>query len=167
MSELSDSDLIERVRSGSPDFFADLVNRHQRLVISIVRRAARDYGEIEDLAQEVFIRAYKGLKKFRGEAKFSTWLGQIAFRVAADSLKKRKERIALVILRRLWSPGRHQLSHFCVDGASNPQNAICRISSLSMLVFAVSECERISSSSGVSNGACLVIREGSWSGNAH
>jgi len=86
---LDDAGLVRLIRCGRIELFAELVRRHQGLVVGLVRQVAGDESEVEDLAQEVFLKAYKGLAKFRGEAKFSTWLGSIAYRVAADHLKRK------------------------------------------------------------------------------
>ena len=74
--ELTDADLLARVIvDGDQHAFGELVRRHQSPVRGLLRQLVRADVELaDDLAQETFIRAYKNIRSFRGEAKFSTWL---------------------------------------------------------------------------------------------
>jgi RNA polymerase sigma-70 factor (ECF subfamily) len=85
-----ESELLARIRNGSPDDFGEIVREHQGLVFSILFRYERDQHLIEDLAQETFIKAWKALEQFDGRAPFSHWLSRIAVHVALDHLRKRK-----------------------------------------------------------------------------
>lgn len=82
----SDSDqmLVERTVAGDPAAFELLVIKYQRRVERLISRMVRDVDLIEDIAQETFIRAYRALPKFRGEAQFYTWL----YRIAVNTAKK-------------------------------------------------------------------------------
>ena len=79
----SDSELIARVIGGDDRHaFAQLVRRHQSNVRSLLRRlTGGDLARADDLAQESFLRAYRGLSGFRGGARFSSWLYRIAYNV--------------------------------------------------------------------------------------
>jgi RNA polymerase sigma-70 factor (ECF subfamily) len=70
--------LIARSRSGDWEAFAALIRMHQRMIHSLAYRMSGSAADAEDLAQETFIRAYRSLDTYRGEAKFSSWLYRIA-----------------------------------------------------------------------------------------
>ena len=79
---LSEHELIERCRSGDEDAFAQLVLAHADRVYGALRRFGLDAGEADDVAQEVFLRAWRGLARFEERAQLSTWLYRIAFNEA-------------------------------------------------------------------------------------
>lgn len=89
--------LIARCRAGDADAFAGIVEGYQGMVASVVSRALRDPDDTADVTQEVFVRAYRALPSFRGEAKFSTWLYRIALhtamRHAGKAARERKHRV--------------------------------------------------------------------------
>src|SRR5262245_723557 len=74
-------EMVRRARGGDEDAFARLVERHQGGVYALLRRMTGDAEEAVDLAQETFLRAWRGLPAFRGDAQFSTWLYRIAYNV--------------------------------------------------------------------------------------
>lgn len=79
----ADRQLVERCRQGDSQSFRLLYQRHQQRVRSILYQLC-DPAMLDDLVQEVFLRAWKGLPKFRQTAQFSTWLYRIAWNVASD-----------------------------------------------------------------------------------
>lgn len=87
----ADSLLVERVKRGDVHAFEMLVVKYQRRIERLIGRMVRDVDLVPDLAQETFIRAYRALPQFRGEAAFYTWL----YRIAVNTAKK-----ALVDLKR-------------------------------------------------------------------
>jgi len=87
----SDGELIERVQKGETRCFADLVSRYQDPVYSMALRFVRGEGDAEDIAQEAFLRAYRGLEGFKGESKFSTWLYRITWNLCADWLRRNRK----------------------------------------------------------------------------
>jgi RNA polymerase sigma-70 factor (ECF subfamily) len=82
-------ELIARARSGDEDAFAQLVRAHADRVYGSVRRFGLDAGEAEEVTQEVFLRAWRGLARFQQRAQFSTWLYRIAFNEAQRRLSRR------------------------------------------------------------------------------
>ena len=84
--------LLERIRGGAPDDFAEIVRRHQARVFAILHRYERDAHKVEDLAQETFVKAWHALGQFDGRAPFEHWLSRIATRVALDHLRREKRR---------------------------------------------------------------------------
>jgi RNA polymerase sigma-70 factor (ECF subfamily) len=86
---MDDARLVARFHLGDDEAFDDLVERHRRRIYSLVCRLASP-AEADDLAQEVFIAAYKALPSFRGDSAFSTWLYRIAVHVCSHHLRKRR-----------------------------------------------------------------------------
>lgn len=87
-NEISDERLINETLRGDDEAFALLVARYKRRVFSLASRFARDRDELEDISQEVFIKAYENLKSFRREAPFEHWLSRIAVRACYDFLRR-------------------------------------------------------------------------------
>lgn len=92
MAVASDSDLmlVERTVAGDQKAFELLVIKYQRRIQRLIGRMVRDVDLVEDIAQETFIRAYKALHQFRGDAQFYTWLYRIAVNTAKKSLMELK-----------------------------------------------------------------------------
>jgi len=80
--------LVQRCLAGDEAACAELVRIHSRVIGTIIWRATGDGGIVEDLAQETFLRAFRALPLFEGDAKLSTWLCTIAHRVAIDHVRK-------------------------------------------------------------------------------
>lgn len=87
---MTDEQIIDRVRKGETRLFEQLVRRHQDAVYGMAVRFTRSPPDAEDVAQEVFLKAFRGLAGFKGEAKFSTWLYRIAFNLSADWLRRNR-----------------------------------------------------------------------------
>jgi RNA polymerase sigma-70 factor (ECF subfamily) len=85
-----DAELLNRIRNGATDEFAEVVRRHQAQVFAILHRYDRDHQKAEDLAQETFLKAWRFLDRFDGRAPFHHWLSKIALRVALDHLRRQK-----------------------------------------------------------------------------
>ena len=81
-----DQQLVERVQRGDKAAFDLLVSKYQRKIFRLLSRLIRDPTEIEDVAQEAFIKAYRALPNFRGESAFYTWLYRIAINTAKNYL---------------------------------------------------------------------------------
>ena len=81
-----DQQLVERVQRGDKAAFNLLVVKYQRKIFRLLSRLIRDQAEIEDVAQEAFIKAYRALPNFRGESAFYTWLYRIAINTAKNYL---------------------------------------------------------------------------------
>ncbi|MEJ8548476.1 RNA polymerase sigma factor [Brevibacillus borstelensis] len=84
-----DQAVIEQVLQGDKEAYAQLIDKYKGKVLSLVRRML-GHSEAEDIAQEIFMRAYTCLPDYRGECKFSTWLFRIASNRCIDELRKRK-----------------------------------------------------------------------------
>ena len=81
-----DQQLVERVQRGDKRAFDLLVTKYQRKIFRLLSRLIRDQAEVEDVAQEAFIKAYRALPNFRGDSAFYTWLYRIAINTAKNHL---------------------------------------------------------------------------------
>lgn len=79
-----DQQLIERIQRGDKNAFNLLVRKYQHKVVSLVSRYVNNPGDIPDVAQEAFIKAYRAIPDFRGESAFYTWLYRIAVNTAKN-----------------------------------------------------------------------------------
>lgn len=85
----TEQDLIRRARAGDQDAFADLVMLHADRIYGALRRFGLDASEADEVSQEVFLRAWRGLTRFEERAQFSTWLYRIAFNEAQRRRSRR------------------------------------------------------------------------------
>lgn len=81
-----DQQLVERVQRGDKQAFGLLVSKYQRKLVRLLSRMIRDPAEVEDVAQEAFIKAYRALPNFRGDSAFYTWLYRIGVNTAKNYL---------------------------------------------------------------------------------
>ncbi len=88
MSAREDQADIEKVLAGDSSAFAGIVRRWQGPMINLAYRFCGDRGRAEDMAQEVFLRVYRGLAKWRGDAAFSTWLFAVATNLYRTELRR-------------------------------------------------------------------------------
>ena len=86
----SESDLVVQARANDDEAFEKLVKRHRRAVYAQCLKIVRDPEEAEDRVQEAFVKAHTALSRFRGDAKFSTWVHAIARNGCLMKLRKRK-----------------------------------------------------------------------------
>lgn len=87
-----DHDLVTACQKGDADAFGVLVAKYQKKAFNIAFRMMGDYDETADTVQEAFLSAFRSIKKFRGEAKFSTWLYGICVNQARNRLKQARRR---------------------------------------------------------------------------
>ena len=95
--KLSDTDLIIQAQKGDQNAFEELVYRYDRNVLSVAMKYANDEDDAKDLYQEVFIRVYRGLKNFRFQSEFSTWLFRITTNVCLTYKSRSKEHLRVSI----------------------------------------------------------------------
>ncbi len=88
----TDKQLVERVQRGDKRAFDLLVLKYQHRIVGLVGRYLRDQDEVQDVAQEAFIKAYRALPRFRGDSAFYTWLYRIAINTAKNHLVSRSRR---------------------------------------------------------------------------
>lgn len=104
-TEQSDDALVQRTQSGDAEAFSELVRRHEHSVYNVALRFMRNPSLAEDMAQEAFLKAYQKIGRFRGDARFSTWLYRIACNVCLTELQKRKRRSELTTQAAPSAPG--------------------------------------------------------------
>ncbi|MBN2237488.1 MAG: RNA polymerase sigma factor [Bacteroidales bacterium] len=90
MAFQDDSFYIEEVLKGNTSAYAPLIEKHKAMVYTICIKIVRKAEEAEELAQDTFLKAFEKLDKFRGDAKFSTWLYRIAYNAAISFTRKRR-----------------------------------------------------------------------------
>jgi RNA polymerase sigma-70 factor, ECF subfamily len=87
-----DAEFVSRCQSGDIDAFEVLVERHQKKMLNIVYRITGDYDDACEVVQEAFLSAYRAINKFRGDAKFSTWLTGITVNHAKNRMRQTQSR---------------------------------------------------------------------------
>src|SRR6266849_7918613 len=87
-----DRELVRRAQGEDQEAFEELVRRHQHRVFAVAGGILRRHGDVEDIAQQVFVKAYFALKRFDQRAAFSTWLYKITVNECWDLLRKKKVR---------------------------------------------------------------------------
>ena len=88
----TDQQLVARVQKGDSRAFDLLVLKYQHKIFSLIGRYVHDADEVQDVAQEAFVKAYRALPKFRGDSQFYTWLYRIAVNTAKNHLVSRSRR---------------------------------------------------------------------------
>ncbi len=89
--EISDIDVIEKIRNGERSAFSLLVRRHQKSLLRLSLRFVKDMDTAEDVVQESFIKAYERLHSFEARSSFRSWLFQIAINTAKNKLRDRRD----------------------------------------------------------------------------
>lgn len=88
---MNDAELISQILNGNRNAFTFLVNKYQKLVVHITGRLIQRQDELEDICQEVFLKVYQNLGKYRNECKLSTWIATIAYNTSINYLRKYKK----------------------------------------------------------------------------
>ena len=91
-AELTDKQLVAKVQKGDSRAFDLLVMKYQHKIMGLISRYVHDADEVQDVAQEAFIKAYRALPRFRGDSAFYTWLYRIAINTAKNHLISRSRR---------------------------------------------------------------------------
>ena len=90
-SSMDDSELISQILNGNTNAFTFLVTRYQKLVVHIAGRLIQRQDEMEDVCQDVFLKVFQNLGKYRNECKLSTWIATIAYNTSINYLRKFKK----------------------------------------------------------------------------
>jgi len=88
---MNDAELINQILKGNMNAFTFLVNQYQKLVVHITGRLIQRQDELEDVCQDVFMKVYQNLGKYRNECKLSTWIATIAYNTSINYLRKFKK----------------------------------------------------------------------------
>lgn len=89
---MNDQQLVQQAKRGDQRAFEMLIHKYQHRIFALIHRYVRDADEVQDVAQEAFIKAWKALPRFRGESAFYTWLYRIAVNTAKNHLVSRGRR---------------------------------------------------------------------------
>ncbi len=87
---LNDSEIITRVLSGDHQAYGELVERHKDFVFTLVLRIVKNREDAEEVAQDVFVKAYRYLADFKGNSRFTTWIYTIANNTSISFLRKKR-----------------------------------------------------------------------------
>ena len=120
--ERTEAELIAAVLAGDAASFEPLVGKYSPRVFATARRYARRESEVEDIAQEVWLKAFEKLKSFRGEAPFEHWLMRLAVRTCYDFLRGH-QRNRESAFSDLTEPENDWLEHFMAQPDSAPESA--------------------------------------------
>lgn len=93
MTTKDDHIYIDKILGGDTNAFAVLVDRYKNLVFSLTLKMLKNREEAEEAAQDTFIKVYKSLKSFKGDAKFSTYIYKVAYNNCLDRIKKNKKQL--------------------------------------------------------------------------
>jgi RNA polymerase sigma factor (sigma-70 family) len=96
MENKGDNYYIEKVLNGQTRYFSHIVEKYQDVVFSVALKVLRNREDAEEAAQESFVKAYTSLNKFRGKAKFSTWLYRITYNTCISATRKKKYDISYI-----------------------------------------------------------------------
>ncbi|RTE08412.1 RNA polymerase sigma factor [Paenibacillus whitsoniae] len=101
MEELTDEQLIVQVRQGYAEAYRILIERHQRYIYTLVYRIVGHKETAEDLTQDVFVKLFRSLPNFRGDAKFTTWLYRMTMNLVTDYKRAQKRRPYVALLDKM------------------------------------------------------------------
>ena len=90
---MEDAELINQILKGNMNAFTFLVNRYRKLLVHITGRLIQRQDELEDVCQDVYLKVYQNLGKYRNECKLSTWIATIAYNTSINYLRKYKKMV--------------------------------------------------------------------------
>lgn len=140
--ERTDAELIAAVLDGDSESFEPLVQKYSPRVFATARRYARLESEVEDIVQEVWLKAYQKLKSFRGEAPFEHWLMRLAVRTCYDFLRAH-QRNREAAFTDLSPPEKDWLEHFVNDPEHSSDEAVAARQLVDRLLAALSPAARL------------------------
>jgi RNA polymerase sigma-70 factor (ECF subfamily) len=115
---IGDAECVRRVQRGDTDSFEVLVRRHEKAIFNLVYRLLGNYDEAAEVAQEVFLSAFKSIHQFRGEANFSTWL----YRIGLNHASTRRKSLNSTLQRHLPLDGTEVIADSAVDPAKSVEH---------------------------------------------
>ncbi len=104
------SNIILDLKEGKTERYALLINEYKHMVYALCLKMTLSKEDAEEITQDVFVKAYLGIKRFKGKARFSTWLYQIAYFTALGHLRKQKQRTEYQLPENLISNDKDVLS---------------------------------------------------------
>jgi RNA polymerase sigma factor (sigma-70 family) len=89
---MNDAELVNQILNGNENAFRFLVASNQRLVVHVVGRIVRQQEDVEDICQEVFMKVFRKIKKFRGDSRLSTWIATIAYNTSISHIRNKNRK---------------------------------------------------------------------------
>ena len=120
---MRDEEIVLHILNGKTALYSDIISRYQNKVFSTAYGYTHNHEEAKDLTQEIFIKLYNNLNKFKEQARFSTWLYRIAVNHCIDWTRKNKKNIAMSF----WADGENSdiLDSICEEG-NNPEEILIK-----------------------------------------
>ena len=130
MSEIEDLKIVQRVIDGDTEAFSVIVRKYQKMVFKYVNSQFNNEDDAKDITQEVFITAMEGLKGFRGEAKFSTWL----YSIMVNYCKNHKKRVGKLFVTSLFASKESEEFEIQIpDHRVNPERDVIELDTLAIV----------------------------------
>jgi len=111
----TDIEIISRVLKGDQQAYAELVNRYKNYVFTLALRFTKNREDAEEVAQDIFVKAYRSLADFKGTAKFSTWLYTVVYTTSITFLRKKKHEVHSLENERIFEMAENQDSGFSAN----------------------------------------------------
>jgi len=110
MEQLTDEQLVDRIRQGDEEAYRFLIERHKNYIYTLVYRMVEHRETAEDLTQEIFIKLYRSLSHFRGDAKFTTWVYRLTVNLVTDYRRAQRRKPYEAILDKVkgWFGNRQE-----------------------------------------------------------
>lgn len=124
MTSSDDRQLIERCQNGDREAFDALVRRYEKQAYNLAYRLTGNYDDASDVVVEAFVRAFQGLRTFRGDANFSTWLHRVVVNTFLDLRKRSKGRHQVVSLEEQIELEGDALTRQIEDTSPGPQELV-------------------------------------------
>jgi RNA polymerase sigma-70 factor (ECF subfamily) len=115
---IGDAECVRRVQQGDTDSFEVLVRRHEKAIFNLIYRLLGNYDEAAEVAQEVFLSAFKSIHQFRGDANFSTWL----YRIGLNHASTRRKSLHCSLQRHVPLDGTEVIADGTVDPVKNVEH---------------------------------------------
>ena len=93
MGTFPDEYYVQQILEGNLQVYSVLIDRYKHMVFTLAKKMLKNKEDAEEVAQDAFLKAYKGLSNFKGESKFSTWLYRITYHRSLDYIKKNQRRL--------------------------------------------------------------------------
>lgn len=120
---MKDEDLIIEILKGKTILFSEIIDRYERKVFSTAYGYSQNSEEAKDICQEIFIKLYNNLKKYKKQAKFSTWLYRIAVNHCIDWTRRNKKSKSVLF----WTDGeKNNMFDYISDTSSNPEDILIK-----------------------------------------
>jgi RNA polymerase sigma factor (sigma-70 family) len=130
---LNDNEIISQVLAGDHQAYAGLVNRYQNYVFTLTLRMVKNREDAEEVAQDVFIKAFKYLADFRGASKFTTWLYTIVNNTCISFLRKKKLEIHSLDNEKVFEAAENRDSGMRANGVEQKSKLAMVTNAISML----------------------------------